>query len=263
MKKIKKYDFIFSLGAACSGSYALRKRNFQIYSLPFDWLMGSDFLSRINLIKNHFSNWFNIEDFELVDKRFSPEPRNIYKNKKTDITYSHDFPLNEDLDKNFIEIKEKYERRIKRLYNSINKSKKILVLYILNPWTKEVVSDETLIRGQKILSEIFENKEIDILFLELNGETKEVNGNIRKIGYFETKEDEFRVSLKEVDKILKENIKCSHSIIDYINLLFRIRKIKKGILINFLVRISTIFRIKIYLLGLRFVFCVGKEREYL
>lgn len=82
MKKIKKYDFIFSLGAACSGSYALRKRNFQIYSLPFDWLMGSDFLSRINLIKNHFSNWFNIEDFELVDKRFPPSRETFIKTKK-------------------------------------------------------------------------------------------------------------------------------------------------------------------------------------
>lgn len=108
----------------CSGSYFLRKCNFQVYSLPFDWLFGSCFLNRIKTIENNFKDWLNIEDLELTDTRLDFEPRNIFHNKKTDITFKHDFPVNKDWQESYESVSKKYQRRINRLYNSIKKAKK-------------------------------------------------------------------------------------------------------------------------------------------
>jgi hypothetical protein len=36
----KKYDLIFSIGAACLASSSIRRNKLQDFSYPFDWLAG-------------------------------------------------------------------------------------------------------------------------------------------------------------------------------------------------------------------------------
>ena len=55
----KKYDLIFSMGAACSCSSALRSAELQVASYPFDWLFGSDFCNRANIVVNDFERFLD------------------------------------------------------------------------------------------------------------------------------------------------------------------------------------------------------------
>ena len=50
MSKKYFYDVIFSLGEACSCAQSLTKSDLRLYSCPFDWIWGADFLGRINIL---------------------------------------------------------------------------------------------------------------------------------------------------------------------------------------------------------------------
>ena len=49
-KYIKKYNFVFSLGAACTCTDMIRRMKLQDYSYPFDWVWGSSFVERFNYL---------------------------------------------------------------------------------------------------------------------------------------------------------------------------------------------------------------------
>lgn len=129
MKK-EKYDLIVSLGAQCSCSQLLRSLNLQDYSFPFDWLGGGELKTRVSLVINNFKDFLNLEDLELIGSRTNPEPCDIYKNNKTDIVFNHDFQIGMPIENTYPFVKEKYQRREKRLLNLITQSKKILFMYI-------------------------------------------------------------------------------------------------------------------------------------
>ena len=162
---IKKFDLIFSLGEACSCTQALREYNLQIYSYPFDWLSGSDFLLRCNILANGFKDFIKKEDLQ-----YCCENRNIkcvaYKNKKNNLTFNHDFLKEMPFDNAYNYVKEKYKRRIKRLLNKINKSKAVLVVYMEIPTRNhQKTTNEEIIKGYSILQEAYKNK-INLLYIK-------------------------------------------------------------------------------------------------
>lgn len=133
---IDKYDFVFSLGEACPCSQVIRSLNLQNASFPFDWLYGGNIETRTKLLISNFKNFLNKEDLCCVGQRYSPEPCNIYINKKNSIVFNHDFAIDQTLEDSFLNVRKKYDRRIQRLYDRINNANKILVVYIENPMTK-------------------------------------------------------------------------------------------------------------------------------
>ena len=163
----KEYDFIFSLGEACSSTEALRKSDLQVVSNPLDWVVGPTFEERINFLLNDFENFLNIEDLMPLNCTNDAEINlcDVYLNKRNNITFNHEFPVGCDYKTHFNKIKEKYNRRIKRLYEKINNAEKVLVVYIETPNNKNKLDDNNrLIDGLNKIKTKFPNKQIDLLY---------------------------------------------------------------------------------------------------
>lgn len=162
----QEYDFIFGIGQACSCSETLRLSGLQFQSYPLDWLFGGSITSRMDLLLNNFENFINKDDLTKVGERENPLPCDIYYNNSNGLTFNHDFALRQDINDTYPSVKEKYDRRIKRLYDNIEKSNKILIVYIQTPMdTKPTGIREILKEYYAKLSERFPNKEINIAYL--------------------------------------------------------------------------------------------------
>lgn len=124
---IRKYDTVISVGAACFVPDVLKELKLRDFSGPFDWMYGSDVVMRLSFIRNRFKNYFDFNDFEYV----GPNPDNgksVYKNNRSGIVYNHDFPTGNFKDV-FPDVKEKYNRRIRRVLKHLNSDEKILLVY--------------------------------------------------------------------------------------------------------------------------------------
>lgn len=163
----EKYDLIFGIGSACLCSQTLRKLNLQFYSYPLDWLYGRDFSYRADLLINEFKDFINYGDlvFESKWNNDRKNPCDVYKNKRTGIVFNHDFPKDIPLEKSFEQIRQKYERRIKRLIEQLRQSNKVLIVYIEVPGNNENVNERTLRDCQRKIEEKFPDKQVDLLYV--------------------------------------------------------------------------------------------------
>ena len=164
----KQYDFIFSMGEACSCSSTLRRSGLQFASYPFDWIAGLTFLERASIVQSHFDSFLVLSDLKDMGKNNGdPEnPCEIYLNKKTGLMHNHDFHEGIPLEVSFPKVVEKYERRCKRLYQEIEQAETVLAVYIETPiQNHQMISDEEIQHGYELLSQTFPKKRIDILYL--------------------------------------------------------------------------------------------------
>lgn len=179
----KKYDLIFSLGEACSCTQALGTSGLQLFSYPFDWLFGSSFMERCKILATRFARYIDKEDLE-----FSYEERSIrcqaYHNKYNDIIFNHDFPKDLSLDESYPQVREKYERRIRRLLSSIERSSCGLIVYIETPVTDHVILDwQEIIEGYNHIKDAFPGTSIDLLYVAREKESSDeyLTPNVRRI----------------------------------------------------------------------------------
>ena len=130
-----QYDLVFGIGGACSCSQILMKCCLQFNSYPYDWLFGSDILTRVKILSNDYKDFINFEDFE--DAGYDNKDKNnlceAYHNKNNDITFNHDFAYGKPLIETYDAVQQKYERRIKRQIRQIENSENILVVYLQPP----------------------------------------------------------------------------------------------------------------------------------
>ena len=164
---MRKYDFIFSVGAACSSTQTLRASDLQRFSNPLDWLYGNDFEGRINLILSHFERFIQKIDLEYLNL-CNGDVHNlcgIYHNKFNDITFNHDFQYGVPLEESYNKVKEKYDRRIARLYASIKSAQRILIGYLETPNTAEKLPNNDILISclQKIKAQ-YPEKEFNLLY---------------------------------------------------------------------------------------------------
>ena len=164
-KKKEVYDFIVSMGGACSCTTLLRKCKLQDFSYPYDWIGGIPLKGRIELMLSGFKDWFHIEDFVKTGSRLNPEPCDIYKNTKTDLLYVHDFPLNIPIEESFESVKNKYDRRIKRMLDNINNAQRVCLVYIEPNESDNVYTMEYLKECYKILKEAYPDKVFKIKYI--------------------------------------------------------------------------------------------------
>ncbi len=185
----KKYDLIFPIGEACSCSSTLRHANLQIQSFPFDWLFGSDFLSRIKILLNNFENLIRLEDIECTGDNGIPSHLcDIYTNRVNGLGFNHDFLHGADVTKEIAEVAAKYQRRAERLLTKAHSAEKILAVWVDSPGCRWFAKDnELFIEGQKLLQEKFPNARVDLLvFIWDKGRpikkalTEQVSENITK-----------------------------------------------------------------------------------
>ncbi len=148
-----------SLGYFCSIASELERLGLRNESSPFDWLI-SDFEGVIQAIQNHFADF--IEYKYLAQNR---QYRSYYLNTKYNIEFYHDFTKYASLKEQLPMVQDKYQRRIKRFYESISEPT-LFVRYI---------SDEQLINGtSKELLWIEENYDTIIALLKSFNEDNEI-----------------------------------------------------------------------------------------
>ena len=182
--KSRKYDFIFSIGEACSCTQVLRQLGLQDASYPFDWLFGNTFIGRCKILSEEFKDFIRKEDLEFFREEKSIKC-NAYHNKLNDIVFNHDFLKSINFEEAYTIVREKYDRRIKRLLNKIQNSNSVLVVYMEIPTTNHVeVPNEEILQGYSILKEKFGDK-INLLYIK-NSKCKTIieefeNGKITKV----------------------------------------------------------------------------------
>lgn len=272
VKKTKnKYDMYVSLGAGCSCTQTLRKSYLQYYSYPFDWLYGADFIDRIKIIANDFKDWINIEDLELIGTRENPLPCNIYKNKKTGIVFNHDFPLSKSLEDSYLEVKQKYERRIKRLVNQIEASERVLFVYLELPNERKEITNKDLIMGYEMLKNRFENVDINILYLYSSREVDyyckkviQVNEHVTRINFdYDAYNKEFPYCVKEyLLNNLFNNFIITNKHLSYNNVFMKnLFSIKKLIRKVFSIQKISEHRKLLYIFGIKIKFKRKKKKK--
>lgn len=160
----EEYDAIISLGNNCASTIILREAGLQEKTFPFDWLASDSFESRILMLINGFKDFFNREDFFIREDYIATDKKfDAYKNHRTEFYFYHDFSKEQSFDDVFDEVKVKYERRIKRLYEKIAVSKKILFVWFDK---KNVLTNQQINNAYALLSKKFPNQNISFLILE-------------------------------------------------------------------------------------------------
>lgn len=137
MFRQKEYDLIMSIGTCCNCTEALKYLKIRKESCPFDWIFGSRLSKRIKVLQDRFENWFNFEDFEYLRIE---DTKYIVRNNRTGLIYNHDFlTTNGTIKEQFESVKEKYNRRIKRLINTLDSEEttRILLVYFQRPLKNE------------------------------------------------------------------------------------------------------------------------------
>ncbi len=184
INKIDTFDIIFSLGDACSCTETLRLAKLQDLTYPFDWLLDGDFKLRAGILLDEFKTWFNKEDLELVD---SYKKNHVYTNKKTNITYIHDFYNDKTFDIAYPEVKTKYKRRQERLLTALDEAKTALLVYVNSP-NKAMIANSDFKEISDKLKIKFPTTEINILYfynvadvLQENAIIKQLDENITKV----------------------------------------------------------------------------------
>ena len=160
------FDLIVSLGEDCACSSYLRKFNLQSASYPFDWLTNASLETRFELLLSNFEGFLDKKYLVYLEKK--PDCINDYKNEyymntENKIIFLHDFPINMSFDEGHKFVFEKYQRRIKRLYKKIEKSKKVLFVWL---GKNQSLENNEILEYQRKLTEKFKNKNIYLLILE-------------------------------------------------------------------------------------------------
>ena len=201
MKK-QKYDLIFSMGAACSCTSALRDAELQLASYPFDWLFGSDFPGRVDVITSGFKNFIDEQDLEFVFSVRSTRC-DAYHNKHNDLTFNHDFERGKDLSETYPSVREKYDRRIGRLLSNIENANRILIVYIETPDSKNILADGKIKAVFGKIQKHWPNKTINLVYLSPDNNIlvpveKHISDNITRF-IWNYKSKESNVPSYEVD----------------------------------------------------------------
>ena len=205
-----QYDLVFGIGGACSCTQILRKCCLQFYTYPYDWLFGTDVFNRAKILTNNYKDFINLEDLE--DTGTNNGDKNnlcaVYHNKYNDITFNHDFEYGKPLTETYKRVKEKYDRRIKRLIEQIEQSKGVLVVYLQIPNERIIADDEVLIKAHNVLKARFPKQNITLLYVfcahgKKEAEYKEIQKGVIKA---ELDYDAYDVSIPYAvnDKILQK-----------------------------------------------------------
>ena len=164
----KRYDVVFSLGGACSCSHVLRRAGLQRLSFPYDWVAGGSLKWRTNLLCSGFQNWFELKDLKEVPN-LNHNPMRKVVNVLTGFLHNHDFDPSVRMDDAYPVVREKYKRRIARLFALADSAKRILVVWICNPGSFAVTEGE-IIDAHAKLARRFPHAVVDMTVFSLSSE---------------------------------------------------------------------------------------------
>ena len=188
--RFDEYDLILPVGASCHVSMLLDRFQLRQFSSPFEgtdgkeptnWFQEPDvhrdsrFHEKIQAISDNFKNWFDPNNIKYIAGSISLQ-KQFHKvvNIKTKVQYLHEFPADQDIVQHMPEFIEKMTRRKQHMYDAIEHSNKILILWISNIWGQRVmlekmVSDKDIKWAVKKLHKMYPDKFFDFVFFEPDG----------------------------------------------------------------------------------------------
>lgn len=157
-----RYDLIFSMGAACACSQALRHAGLQHLSMPFDWMGGGHLRERTDLLEIDFAGWLERDTFERVTKpRYG---RETYWRDTWHVAPIHDLNTSQPLEEQLPAVQRKYARRVGRLHQLIRQSQRVLVVYLCDALFTSPTPDD-LRHLHEVLSRKWPSVTFDVLML--------------------------------------------------------------------------------------------------
>ncbi len=160
-----QFDMVISLGEDCACAMYLKKCLLRDASYPFDWLCHALFEKRIELLLNQFDGFLQKENMRQLIKPTTglrDLENDSYEDVNNGFYFYHDFKANLPFEVAFGGVKEKYNRRIRRLYENVAKHEKVLFVW----WSRDKKIDaDDLLKAQRRLSECFK-KNIYLLVFE-------------------------------------------------------------------------------------------------
>ena len=213
------YDLVVPFGEYCATAIALKNSGIRKASYPFDWSGGRlwnkcgtcGFLGKIKLICDDFKNAFELDDlseFWNTEKNY----RSVINNS-TGLMFVHEFPWDKSVEKHYPEFKEKYNRRVERLYKDIEQAQNILFVFATRRNSRLALSD--IEKGYQMLMQKFPLKTVNFLILFSSTELSETeffsyryNPNITIVLYkdIETSGEGNQFILQKIFKTYIQNI---------------------------------------------------------
>jgi hypothetical protein len=122
-----------SLGNNCECAINLHRKNLIPFGhFPFDFMITKDLTSVAYLIQNNFYKFLDLNSLKFLKETEEPFEHgyhlHIYENQKYNIYFLHDFFKEQPIEMCYNQVREKYDRRIKRLYDLLNSNNHLIFL---------------------------------------------------------------------------------------------------------------------------------------
>lgn len=225
MKNDYQFENVVSLGWFCSVALENQRMGLRPYSLPFDWLLISNFESVLQLLQTHFSSFLDAKNLHQE----SGDPA-YYHDTAYGIHYYHDFTADKSLEEQLPAVRQKYDRRISRLYETISYPT-LFVRYCAYVTEMEYIcSNYDAIRSQ--LKQYNERNEIIFIYDKDFSWRSDITAFFVEPDKGDTTARKFLNKNKKLKQFIRKNVKCSQSTCKSRLLYLKnvMRKIKKKIL---------------------------------
>lgn len=146
-----RFDLVFSVGEDCSAAMHLRQAGLRDCSSPFDWICHASFLTPFDLLATGLRGFLEKENLRWFPKPASgmrDAKTENYEDRRTGYYFYHDFPVGQSLDESYPQVKEKYDRRIRRLDGRLRQGGNVLLVW----WSrdKKIQDDEARAALEKV-----------------------------------------------------------------------------------------------------------------
>lgn len=137
-----KFNHVISLGYFCSVAMELERTGLRTASYPFDWVISDNFEKVIKMIETNFEG---LLDYDYL---YQEEILDHYYNSNVQIHFYQDFNSIDSLEKQIVDVSEKYKRRIERFYKSISEP----TLFVR--YCRDKTEEDYIRENEKRISEI-------------------------------------------------------------------------------------------------------------
>jgi hypothetical protein len=121
------FDQIISLGFSCHIAMDLESLLYRDHAYPFDWAI-TDMRSVNDLIESGFQDLFDARYLSRL-----PDHHGIVRHQKYRFDFYHDFTSDSEIRDQVYQVREKYNKRIKRFYSAMRPGNRVLFIrYVSN-----------------------------------------------------------------------------------------------------------------------------------
>ena len=167
LNQIKRpYDMIVSLGWNCQTAFQLKRKKLRSFTGPIDWMYSYSVSHLCRLLKQKFNGFMEVENMRIEGIQGTNSCYTV-SDLNTKCVSVHDFLVTENSDTSLLtypQFKEKMNRRIEKLYNSLAISDSALFVRI------QANRDEAL-ELKNAISEIYHG-DFSILIINYTKEEK-------------------------------------------------------------------------------------------